>query len=174
MAIAADGSGNIYFTTPSNTSLYEMPGAAISAGVVTPLLISTTVGPSPSHIVIDGTSAVWTTSGSNFITRTASSTPNTGLNFASQNFTSFTPTYGLSVTAVLTATRNYVYVGSQGTSNALLAYQGLGNTYSTSGNLACSRTHHSYCCRIGWCAECLVPEQYIGLKFSGRIFPRGR
>jgi hypothetical protein len=49
--------------------------------------------------MVDNTPAVWTTSGSTFITRSASSTPTTGAGYTSIQIPLTNPSYGLSVTA---------------------------------------------------------------------------
>jgi hypothetical protein len=80
-----------------------------------------------------GSIAVWATSGSSFITRTASATPNAGTGFTGVQVTTASPSYGISVTAIPSGnTNNYVYVSSDGTSNALQQYAGTGTSYSLS------------------------------------------
>lgn len=132
-AIAADGTGNIYFTSgAASGTLYEMPGAVASATAVTPLAITTAIGTAPARIMLDSTSAVWTTSGSSFITRSASATPNTGGGFTSLQLTTPTPTYGISTTAIPSgSTKNFVYVGAYAPSNTLSLFQGIGASYSS-------------------------------------------
>jgi hypothetical protein len=130
-AIAADGTGNIYYTTPATTTLYELPQATTAATVI-PAVVSTLVGSVPAHVMVDNTPAVWTTSGSNFVTRSASSSPNSGAGFTSTSISSLAPTYGISITAIPAgATKNYVYVGSDGGNNTLSLYQGIGTSYSS-------------------------------------------
>ncbi len=131
LSIAADGTGNVYYTTPTTGSLFELPQAT-TAATVTPAVISTAVGSAPAHVMTDPAPAVWTTSGSNYITRSSSSTPNTGAGYTSAAVSTLSPTYGLSVTAIPAGgTKNYVYVGSDGGSNSLSLYQGIGTSYSS-------------------------------------------
>ncbi|CAN5473063.1 hypothetical protein BH10ACI4_BH10ACI4_26630 [soil metagenome] len=133
-AIAADGTGNIYFTSPSNAALYEIPGGAAASAAVSPVSVATTIGSDPARITVDGTEAVWTTSGSNFITRTTSSTPNAGTGFSSLQLSALTPTYGLSVTATFgSPSKNYVFTSQQGSSNSLFLQAGSGTSYTSVG-----------------------------------------
>ena len=132
MAISADGQGNIFYTSPADTTLYELPQSMNSVAAVAPVAVATGIGAVPAHVMVDGTAAVWTTSGSNFVTRTTSATPNNGTGFTSSPITSLSPTYGLSITAVQTpGNTNYVFTGQQGTSNSLSLYNGSGTSYSS-------------------------------------------
>jgi hypothetical protein len=127
-AIAADGIGDIYFTSPTDTSLYEIPKATTTG--VTPVSINSSIGTAPARMMVDPTS-VWTTSGSSFVYRTASSTPNTGTGFTSTKFTTDSPSYGISLTAVPSgSTNNFVYVSAEGTSNTLAQLTGTGTSYA--------------------------------------------
>ena len=131
MAIAADGTGNIYFTSPSDANLYEIP-QAVSGSAVTPVSVATAIGSTPATVFVDSTESVWSTSGSNFITRTNSSTPNAGTGFTSTTGTQPTPTYGLSVSAVVSG-QNYVFLDSDGSSNSVSLIQGSGTSYNSAG-----------------------------------------
>lgn len=134
MAIAADGTGNVYFTSPSNAVLYEIPQGVPAVSAVSPVSVATSIGSAPATVFVDSFEAVWTTSGSNFITRTASSTPNTGLGFTSTSGTQPTPTYGLSVTAVPSGgSQNYVFIDADGSSNSVSLLQGSGTSYTSVG-----------------------------------------
>jgi hypothetical protein len=131
-AILADGTGNVYYTSPTEGKLFEFPGAANSGTIVTALPIATGIGPTPIHAMMDSTPAIWTTSGSNFITRTISATPDTGAGFTSTQISTDTPSYGLSTSAYVGVSGlNYVYVGAQGSSNSLSVLHGSGTSYSS-------------------------------------------
>ena len=131
LAIAADGTGNIYYTTPASGTLYTLPQSTTAASTV-PLVVSTTVGTSPAHVMVDNTPAVWTTSGSSFVTRSATSTPNTGLGYTSTSVSTASPTYGVSITAIPAgSTKNYVYVSAGPASNSVSLYQGIGTSYAS-------------------------------------------
>src|ERR1700687_4631507 len=111
--------------------LYELPGAASSGTIVAALPIATGIGSTPIHAMMDSTPAIWTTSGSNFITRTFSATPDTGAGFTSAQISTATPSYGLSTKhSPGGPSQNYVYVGAQGSSNSLSVLQGPGTSYS--------------------------------------------
>ena len=131
LAIAADGTVNIYFTSPSNALLYEIPQAGLTSTTtaITPVSVATGIGSTPSTVFVDSTAAVWTTSGNNFVSVTASSTPNTGTGFNTTAVSTPNPTFGLAVTAAA-AGSNYVYVDADGSSNSISLYQGnIGSGY---------------------------------------------
>lgn len=78
LAIFADGGNdsndtisNIYFTTESGTSLYMIPHGASASSAVTPIQISSNVGPYPARIITDMNHNIWVSSGSNFVSRVA-------------------------------------------------------------------------------------------------------
>ncbi len=129
--ISADGAGNIYYSSPVDAKLYELPQAMNASAAVTPVAVATGIGSAPARVVVDGTKAVWTTSGSTFVTRTASSTPNTGTGFTSTQFTDLAPNYGLAVSAVVAGPTNYVFTGAQGSNNSLSQFSGLGTSYTS-------------------------------------------
>ncbi len=134
-AIAADGIGNIYFTSPVDTSLYEIPGGVTSVGAVTPVSLSATIGSAPAHVLVDSNNAIWTTSGSTFITRTVVSSPSNGTGASSIQLTSPGPTNGIAVTANSgsgPSTKNFVYVSADGANNVLDQFQGFGTSYAAS------------------------------------------
>jgi hypothetical protein len=142
-AIAANGAGDIFYTTPSAGTLSEIPNGANAGVAVAPMTISSSVGAAPAHVMVDNTPAIWTTSGANFITRTASTTPSTGAGYSSFNVTQAYPSYGLSVTAKNAGgTSNFVYTSSQDGS-AMTLDQGLGITYGSSSVSGWPVTHLS-------------------------------
>jgi hypothetical protein len=120
-AIAADGSGNIYYTSPTDTTLYKIANG-VGTGV-TSVAINSGIGATPARMMVDPTS-VWTTSGDTFVTRTAYDSTST-------QFTTASPTYGISLTAVPSGnTKNFVYVSADGTSNTLSQLTGTGTSYA--------------------------------------------
>jgi hypothetical protein len=132
LAIAANGAGDIFYTTPSAGTLSEIPNGANAGAAVSPMTISSIVGAAPAHVMVDNTPAVWTTSGATYITRTASTTPSTGAGYTSSNVNQSFPSYGLSVTAKnADGTSNFVYTSSKG-GNAMTLNQGLGISYGSS------------------------------------------
>ena len=139
-SIAADGDGNVYFTTPAGAgTLYEIPGGATAPVPIFPatagVSIATAIGTGPK-VVVDGAPSVWTTSGSTFITRSSSATPDTGLGYSSSQFTTGGPTYGLSASPITNipppqnGTKSYVFIDADGTSNSMSLLQGSGNSYT--------------------------------------------
>jgi hypothetical protein len=133
-AIGADGSGNIYFTSPTDAALYEIPGAVAAGAAVAPVAIATTIGSVPAHIMVDNTPAVWTTSGSTYITRTTPPNPIAGTPASSAQITTPSTTYGITVTAAVSGSNNLVYVSEDG-ANFLDQFQGgPATTYSEDAN----------------------------------------
>lgn len=131
-SIAADGDGNVFFTTPLTSTLYEIPGAATASVPVFPatagISIATAIG-TGAKVFMDSAPSVWTTSGSTFVTRSSSATPDTGSGYSSNQFTTDGPTYGLSVSAV-NGSRNSIFVGAAGTTNSVSLLQGSGTSYA--------------------------------------------
>jgi hypothetical protein len=104
VAITADGAGNVYFTSISGTtgSLWVLPGAATATPPLTPLQISNTVGPNPSHVMPDfkgnngAQGNIWVTSGSTFVAQVAPTIG--GMNgFQTKTYTTSGNSYGLSI-----------------------------------------------------------------------------
>ena len=130
LAVAADGVGNVYFTSGGNTSLYQILGAATSATAVTPVQISNQVGGHPIRIMPDYQGCtgappncipnpvnLWVSSGVGFISRVSPATtgPNLLNGYSTTNIsTGGTATYGLAVTSggdvVATADNTLVYL----------------------------------------------------------------
>lgn len=126
-SIAADGTGNVYFTTPSNATLYE-----IVQGTGAPVAIAPAIGLTPSRVLVDSAPSVWTTSGTTSIIRTACTTPNTAPSCTSTFITTGGPTNGIAATAITpfgTGTRNSIFT-SMSSSNSLSLFQGIGTTYA--------------------------------------------
>ena len=125
LALTADGSGNVYYTSAAG-NLHKLAAAASATTSVADTVIGTGLG-TPSGLLIDGSGAAWITSGTSSVTRIRgnSTTP----------FTTASPTYGIAVSAL---------IGSNDTDNVFFTLQGttdeadniLGNsgTYSTVAN----------------------------------------
>jgi hypothetical protein len=133
LAIVADGSGDLFYTSPSDATLYELPGAATLASVA-PIAIATGIGSNPARVMVDYTSAVWTTSGSTFITRSASSTPTTGAGYSSIQVPLTDSSYGLSATAKISGQSANSVFTSLSSGNGIALNQGLGTAYSSATN----------------------------------------
>ncbi|RSL14969.1 hypothetical protein EDE15_0439 [Edaphobacter aggregans] len=129
LAVAADGSGNVYFSTVADTSLYEIPAAATATAVVAPVQISSVLGPLPISLMADKTGSIWASSGSNFVSRVTTGNvgdPNYLNGFSTTAFNTLDSTYGIAVTQ-----SNGVFVSSNGTSSALSYLTGSGVSYAT-------------------------------------------
>ncbi len=135
LALFADGatpSGNIYFTTAG--SLYELPAAAgaTTSNSITPVQISSLVGPNPVRMMIDINKNIWVTSGSNYISEVVAFASDPGnsngyLNgFATYQFGAPNNTYGVSVFGNPAT----VYISSNGSNNSVTAFTGTGTNYS--------------------------------------------
>ena len=82
IAVAADGIGNVYFSTSSG-NLYQIPLAANATAAVTPVMISSNPGSTAIGLFVDNvtttpqTGAIWMTSLSGSISRTVPTTVTT-------------------------------------------------------------------------------------------------
>lgn len=81
VAVFADGGNgsgdtvsNIYFTTDADTSVYMIPHGQTAAASTTPIQISSTVGPNPTHLIVDASQAIWVSSGAGYVSRIAPGT----------------------------------------------------------------------------------------------------
>jgi hypothetical protein len=134
LAIFADGGNgsgdtvsNIYFTTATGTALYMIAHGASAVTATTPTQISSTVGPNPSHMMVDNTHAVWVSSGSSFVSRVATGSAGDAnyLNgYTSVQFSAQTDTSGIAVDP-----SSSVYIGSTN-SSVLTALSGSVSNYS--------------------------------------------
>lgn len=70
LAVTADGSGNVYFSTAApDSSLYQIAGAANATAVSSPAQVATGLGALPIRLMPDTTGTIWATSGGNFISQ---------------------------------------------------------------------------------------------------------
>ncbi len=77
LAIAADGNGNIFFSTLNGgtSSVYEILGAANPNSFNSPLIITgQTMGPNPASIFPDQAGDIWVSSGAGYVTQLQSTT----------------------------------------------------------------------------------------------------
>ena len=139
IAIFADGGtsssstpSNIYFTTATNTSLYEIPAGATATSAVTPTQISTVVGSNPTRIIVDTSHNIWVATGGNVIAQVVPLATDPGnslgyLNgFATYEYGVPNNSYGITVTQNPTN----VYVSSNGSNDSFSALSGSGTNYS--------------------------------------------
>ena len=128
LAVAADGSGNVYFSTIADTSLYKISGAASATAVVSPVQVSSALGPLPISLMADKTGSIWASSGSNFISRVTAGVagdPNYLNGSSTTAFNVAANTYGIGVTS-----GNNVLVSSGGTNSTLTFLSGSGISYA--------------------------------------------
>ena len=71
LAMAADGVGNVYYTTlgaPGGPgSVWIIPGAASATAAVAPVQISNSVGTTPARMLVDANGALWVSSRDAFV-----------------------------------------------------------------------------------------------------------
>jgi len=132
-AMAADGSGNVYYTTVTtgSPSVWMIPGAADAAGAVTPVEISATVGSTPARILVDGKGAIWVSSRNNFVSQITPGTGAGNLNgYITTQFSTPTPSYGLAANSSAVNSPNGIYVSIQDPVNQLDLFTGTGTAYT--------------------------------------------
>jgi len=135
-AVAADGSGNIFFSTLSATNgVYEILGAASATTAVAPVAISTDVGSTPARILVDDHGAIWASTGSTFVSLISPATTGATLmnGYITTHVTTSGPTYGVAVTNSLN-TVNRLFTSDQGTANLIDQVMGSGSTYTPAQN----------------------------------------
>ncbi len=136
LALFADGAtpaGNIYFTTAAG-SLYQLPAAAgaTASNSITPVQISSLVGPNAVSMMVDLNKNIWVTSGSNYISEVVPFASDPGnsngyLNgFATYQFGAPNNVYGVSIFGNPAT----VYVSSNGSNNSITSFTGTGTNYS--------------------------------------------
>ena len=133
LAVTADGLGNVYFSTTTDGSLYEIAGAAIALTSTpgTPTSVATSLG-TPARLMPDTTGAIWATSGGSYISQIAppTATYNTTHSFLTTTFDTLGDnSYGIAITR-----NGSVVVSSLGTDKGGLSYftgSGLNFTLNT-------------------------------------------
>lgn len=129
-AMAADGNGNVYYSTVTagSASVWMIKGAASATAAIAPVEISTGVGPTPSRILVDSKGAIWVSSQGSFVSQI---TPGTGQGslsgYITTQFPTPAPSYGL---AANSATPNGIYISSQAPANQIDLLTGTGTTYT--------------------------------------------
>ena len=131
-ALAADGVGNVYFSSINPGAVWKIAAAATTSLAVAPVQISTNVGAIPTRILVDGNGAIWASSRDAFVSLISPATSGAGLlnGYITTHVTTPTPSYGIAVTASLNGA-NGLYVSSQEGSSMLDEIIGSGVLYST-------------------------------------------
>jgi hypothetical protein len=142
IALAADGIGNIYYSTAAG-NLYQIPGAAnaVPPTLPSPVLISSNPGFLATGLFVDDTittpqtGAIWMTSNSGQISRTVPTTLTSApafLNgFTTSTFTTPSPTYGITTTFTVPGGTNNILTSISGTSNMVANLTGSGTSYAS-------------------------------------------
>lgn len=142
-ALAADGLGNIYYSTVTagSASIWVIPNAAPPPPVppalpappitapIAPIEISTAVGATPARILVNGDNSVWASTGTSYISRIATAavgSPNYLNGYATTQFGTPSPSYGLAAEYL-----KGIYASVQSTSNQIALLSGSGTSYST-------------------------------------------
>ncbi len=140
-ALAADGLGNIYYSTVTagSASVWVIPNAAPPAippaapvpvtAPIAPIEISTTVGTTPYRILVNGDNSVWASSQNGYVSRIATAavgSPNYLNGYSTTQFTTPAPSYGLAAENL-----RGVYVSAQAPSNQVTLLSGSGTSYAT-------------------------------------------
>lgn len=129
-AMAADGNGNVYYSTITPASVWKIPAAAGSTTAITPVEISTTVGSTPSRILVDGKGAIWVSSQGGFVSQiTPGGPPDILGGYITTQFTTPSPSYGLAANSAIT-TPNGIFVSIQAPANQIDLLTGTGTTYA--------------------------------------------
>ncbi len=131
-AMAADGNGNIYYSTILTPSVWMIPGGASATAAVAPIQISTTVGATPSRILVDGFGSIWASSRNNFVSRISLAvvgSQNVVNGYSTTQFTTPLPSYGLAANSGITGS-NGIYVSIQDPQNQLDLLTGAGLSYT--------------------------------------------
>ena len=127
LAIVADGSGNIFFTTAaSNGSVYEIFNAADPSNTNSPVLIATGLGPNPARMFPDSAEDIWISSGSTFVTDLQFTTAQgSNHNYLATQYTVTGPTYG-----IMTGPSNRIFVTSQDSASTMTILAPSGSGYA--------------------------------------------
>lgn len=126
IAVTVDGQGNVFFSSSTGNSLYEIPNGTTAPAAIPAVQISNSVGGTPARIFPDKTGAIWASSGSGFVSQVAPGVGVGALNgYITTQFNVPSPTYGVTVDGNST-----VYVSSQGPSNQVTRLSGTGTNYS--------------------------------------------
>lgn len=129
-ALAADGSGNVFYSSILPGSVWKISGAATATAAVAPVEISTNVGTLPVRIAVDGNGGIWASSRSAFVSLISPASSGVGLlgGYLTTQFTTPSPSYGLSVNGGIGT--NGVYISSQEGSSQIDFLAGSGTNYA--------------------------------------------
>ncbi len=132
-AMAADGNGNVYFSTFNPVGVWMIPGASTAGAPVTPIQISNVVG-SASRILVDGNGSIWASSLLGFVSQITPTSDPASTNFlngyTTVQYTTPSPSYGLAANPGKAPGNNGVYVSSQATANQIDLLTGTGIAYA--------------------------------------------
>lgn len=93
VALTADGSNNVFFSTYAGTALYEIVGGATAVTPTAPVLISSAMGSAPAQIMVDASGTIWGSTGTTAVTATL---PNAGV-YSTTPYTVSGNSYGISI-----------------------------------------------------------------------------
>ncbi len=93
VAITADGSDNVFFSTYAGTALYEIVSGATTTIPIPPVPISSTMGNAPAQIMVDASGTIWGSTGTTAVTATAA----TAGVYATTPYTVSGNSYGISI-----------------------------------------------------------------------------
>ncbi len=143
-ALAADGAGNVYFSSLPQTSIntplsvtspasvWKISGAASATVAVPPVVISNDVSSTPARILVDANGSIWASTRDAFVSLISPATTGSNLlnGYTTTHVATPTPSYGLAVTGNLGG-NNSIFVSSQEGSNTIEKLTGSGVNYST-------------------------------------------
>ena len=78
-ALAADGAGNVFYSSVSPGSVWKISGAATATSAIAPVEISTNVGTLPVRLAVDGNGGIWASSRSAFVSLISPASSGVGL-----------------------------------------------------------------------------------------------
>lgn len=93
VAITADGSNNVFFSSYAGTALYEIAGGAVAITASAPTLISSTTGSAPAQIMVNAAGTIWGSTGTTSVTATV---PGSGT-YTTTPYTVSGNSYGISI-----------------------------------------------------------------------------
>ncbi len=135
-ALAADGIGNIYYSTvtPGSASVWVIPNAAPPppaspvTAAITPIEISTAVGATPARILVNGDNSVWASTGTSYVSRiaTAAAGSQNYLNgYSTTQLATPSPSYGLAAEYL-----NGIFASVQNANNQITLLSVSGGSYA--------------------------------------------
>ncbi len=110
VAITADGSDNVFFSTYAGTALYEIVSGATTTIPIPPVPISSTMGNAPAQIMVDASGTIWGSTGTTAVTATAA----TAGVYATTPYTVSGNSYGISI---VPGNAGNIFISSQNTNS---------------------------------------------------------